>query len=74
MTMQKEDWSEEIKELEIFFSDIILPGEFILGNCMKLKNVKSFVKPHLEFVKRNNGNKTYLPYLERLRELKTSLK
>ncbi|WP_295674419.1 DUF6371 domain-containing protein, partial [uncultured Mucilaginibacter sp.] len=61
----------DITELETYFKAIPLPKQPIkLDYCSIVFNVKSFIDSHLEIVKHNNGNPTFLPYLTRLLELK----
>ncbi len=49
----KEDWTKEIEQMEDFFQH--------------QKDVPRFINTHLTFVKAQNGNKTYLPYLDRVK-------
>ncbi len=61
----------DITELETHFSTIRLPIQPIrLNHCSIINNVKTFVDSHLEIIKHNNGNPTFLPYVTRLHELK----
>ena len=66
-------WSNEITELETFFSSAKLPGTIKLNQCSTITDVPLFMESHLSIVKAQNGNTRYVPYLERLRELKISL-
>jgi len=69
-----ENWEQEIIDLEKFFSKISLPKQPIkLNNFSTITNCSLFIENHIATVKRNNGNKTYLPYLIRLKELKQVL-
>jgi hypothetical protein len=49
--------------------------QFLKKTPIKLKNggtiidLEKFIDAHLETVKANNGNKVFLPYLNRLKEL-----
>jgi len=71
---QNEDWSNDITELENYFSKITLPIEPVkLNQCSVITNISLFIESHFATVKRNNGNRTYLPYLQRLQELKQIL-
>lgn len=66
-----DNWDREIKELETYFSAITPPAEPIqLNNLSTITNYSKFIDNHIATVKANNGNKTYLPYLKRLQELK----
>jgi hypothetical protein len=69
-----ENWNSEILELETFFNVVILPAQpFKLDVCSTITDVYLFVSSHTATVKANNGNRTYLPYLNRLQELKQML-
>lgn len=64
----------DIQGLEIFFSEINIPTEPIrLNNWSIIENVQGFINSHLEVVKAQNGKHTFLPYYERLHELKSLL-
>lgn len=66
-------WSNEIKEMETFFSSAKLPDTIKLNQCSTITDINLFIKSHMDIVKAQNGNMRYMPYLERLRELKISL-
>ena len=69
------DWTNEIEELEIFFSQIQPISEpIILNQCNTIKNLKLFIDSHLETIKTNSGKIYHLPYLNRLQALKDILK
>jgi hypothetical protein len=71
----KENWSNEIAEMEAFFLTATLPDEPIfLNDSMTITDCPGFIQSHLATVKANNGNKTFLPFFERLNELKIKLK
>ena len=64
----------DIEELEAFFHDAELPSEPIrLDACTVITNVSLFIESHLSYVKAHDGNDRYMPYLDRLRELKRVL-
>jgi len=67
---KKENWEFQIKELENFFSSTPLPQSIKLDKGEIIADVKSFTDGHIKIVKSNNGRRAYLPYLERLRDLK----
>jgi hypothetical protein len=67
-------WSNEIEELEQFFSSVKLPDTIRLNPCSMITDINLFIKSHMDIVKAQNGNKRYIPYLERLQELKAILK
>lgn len=63
-------WSQEINEVEAFFSKAKLPETpFYLNNFTPIGNVKEFIEYNLEVAKAQNGNPTYRPYLNRVIEL-----
>lgn len=71
---QPQNWSEDIKALENYFLNFrLLPESIKLNQCNTLTNVSLFIESHLATVKNNNGNSTFLPYLNRLQELKKEL-
>jgi hypothetical protein len=66
-----QNWDNEIKELENYYSVINLPTQPVkLNDCSTILDCSYFIKNHLATVKANNGKKTFLPYLNRLQELK----
>ena len=67
-------WDSVINELAAFFNSIILPDRPIkLDQFSTINNVHDFVQNHFETIKVNNGKKNFLPYLERLQNLKVVL-
>ena len=71
---QPVNWNIEISELENYFEKIEFPTRPIqLNQCSTIIDCSLFVKNHLETIKANNGKKTYLPYLNRLKNLKQVL-
>lgn len=68
------NWENDIKELEQFFGDTELPkGQFRLNNWSVITNVPGFIESHFACVKSNMNVKTFLPYLDRLKELRELL-
>ena len=62
-----------IDELESFFKNI--PDQSIrISKCELVKSIKKFSQSHLEFIKHNNGKKSFEPYYERLLQLKEMIK
>lgn len=76
-TIKKEvnnSWSSDISELEKFYSQTQLPAEPVkLSSGSTISNCSLFIESHFATVKANNGNNRFLPYLNRLQELKTVL-
>jgi hypothetical protein len=68
------NWITEIAELETYFKSITMPTQPIkLNQCSTITNVAQFIENHLITVKTYAGNQTFLPYLERLQQLKKVL-
>lgn len=71
---QPEKWSNDIAELENYFASIELPTQPVkLNGCSTIKDCTLFIESHFATVKANNGKRTFLPYLNRLQELKQVL-
>jgi hypothetical protein len=68
-----ENWDKEIEELKTFLQNRDLPTKIELNNFITAINPKLFVDTHLSMIEENNGKKTFLPYLERLKQLKDKL-
>jgi len=61
-------------ELEKYFKGIELPtGHLRLNEWTVIMDVPSFIKSHVSFLKKNKGKKKFMPYYERLVELKEIL-
>lgn len=64
-------WEQEIVELDQYFASIEMPSFPIrLNSWTYVVNVSEMIKTHFTTVRANNGNKTFLPFLNRLQELK----
>jgi hypothetical protein len=71
---QPQNWNNDIAELENYFSNIKIPTQPIkLNTCSTIKDCSLFIESQFLTVKANNGNSTFLPYLNRLQELKRVL-
>ena len=71
---KRENWEQEITKLEMFFAGISIQAPIIHLNAFsKILNCSQFIENHLATVKANNGKHTFLPYLNRLQELKRVL-
>jgi hypothetical protein len=69
-----ECWEQEIAELEYYFKSIELPTQpVMLNGHSTIKDCSLFIKSHIATAKANNGKRTFLPYLNRLQELKQIL-
>lgn len=68
------DWTNEISELETFFSGITLPQPPIrLNSYTTITNPQLFVENHFSTIRAQAGKQTFKPYLNRLHELTTNL-
>ncbi len=71
---QQKSWDNEIAELEACFASVEPPSKNVkLNQYSTIMDCSKFIENHLSIVKGNNGNKTFLPYLQRLFELKEAL-
>jgi hypothetical protein len=69
-----ESWEQDITELENYFAGIALPTQPVkLNPYSTITNCFLFIESHFATVKANNGKRTFLPYLNRLQELKQVL-
>jgi hypothetical protein len=69
-----ESWEQDITKLENYFTNITLPTQPVkLNRCSTITNCSLFIESHFATVKANNGKRTFLPYLNRLQELKQVL-
>jgi len=67
-------WTVHIDRLEVFFKEYgPISDPIQLDQCTKIIDSDKFIKASLATVKSNNGNKTFLPYIERLIKLKKHL-
>ena len=64
-------WDKAAKELEDFFATAALPETATLQEGTTVVDVPLFVAAHLECIRANHNNKLFLPYANRLRQLKT---
>lgn len=64
------DWTKELEQLEAFFSKAEIKYSVVLPDGAEIANIHKFANTHINCCRRNNGKKTFLPYLERLRMAK----
>jgi hypothetical protein len=70
----REDWTELIQSIENDFKKLIFPDcEIKINNFITIFDCKEFVESNLEYVKNNNGKRTFRPYLDQLIELEKFL-
>ena len=68
------DWDQRIKELETFFSDFKISHKSIeLNAWTRINNIPEMIQTHLATTRRNNSNRIFKPYLDRLELLKSIL-
>lgn len=68
------DWTAELASLAAYFRSKKLPDVVTLTNWELITDVSQFIDSHLAYCHANNGHEGTLPYLERLRKLKTIIK
>lgn len=69
-----ENWEQDITELENYFAGIELTNYPVkLNPYSTITNCSLFIESHFATVKANNGKRTFLPYLNRLQNLKQVL-
>lgn len=69
-----ESWEQDITELENYFAGIAVPTQPVkLNPYSTITNCSLFIESHFATVKVNKGKRTFLPYLNRLQELKQVL-
>ncbi len=72
---RKKDWVVwPVEELVAFFDEVVLPESAIqLDTATQIVDVRKFINAHIDVVKANNGNPSFIPYLDRLNKLKSIL-
>jgi len=72
--VRSESWSEEIFELENYFSSAVLPSNSLrLNSFSTITDCSLFVESHLSTLHQNNGKRSFMPYLGRLNNLRSIL-
>lgn len=70
-----QSWDKDIEELESYFSSIEIPTQPVkLNNWSLIQNCPAFIEGHLTTIKANSGKQSFLPYLNRLQDLKQILR
>ena len=72
-TIKPGAWSSQINEFEKFFTGRQLPTEPVKLNSFCEVNIAKMVESHLATIKRNEGKKTFIVFIDRLNELKNYL-
>lgn len=62
-----------LNHLENFFNKVELPPEVWLSESEHITDVKKMIDSHLKILKANSGNRSYLPYFDRLVRLRAKL-
>jgi hypothetical protein len=70
---ENENWTNDIAELESYFETIEPPTKLKLNECDFINDSSKFLESHFAIVKANKGTQAFIPYLNRLRELKQVL-
>ncbi len=71
---QPENWEQDILKLKTYFTSIELPKQPVqLNQCSTITNIALFIESHFAIIKTYKGKRTFLPYLNRLQELKRIL-
>lgn len=69
-----EDWRQDLVELERFYAHTTLPTEPVrLNRHSVISDCTRLVESHLATLRLNEGNRTFKPYLSRLKELRVAL-
>ena len=68
------DWAEELASLAAYFRSKKLPAVVTLTDWELITDVPLFINSHISYCHANNGDAGMLPYLERLRKLKSIIK
>jgi hypothetical protein len=69
-----ENWEQDITDLQNYFMGITLPTQPLkLNRCSTITNCSLFIESHFATLKANKGKRTFLPHLNRLKELKQVL-
>lgn len=60
----------KLTTIEDFFKDYdYKDGVVKLDDCTKIIDLKKFVDSHISILKKNSGNRRFLPYYERLHKI-----
>jgi hypothetical protein len=62
-----------LETLEKFFKETELPKQVGLNYCTVITDTEKFIESSFATLKSNSGNKTFMPYYERLVKLKEIL-
>lgn len=65
--------AETIKELKEFFATTTIPKEIRISQCEVVVDTQRFIQSHIRTLESNPGNRLFLPFYLRLRNLKQFL-
>ena len=69
---QPQNWSNDIAELENYFASIELPTQPVkLNRYSTITDCSLFIESHFATVKANNGNRIFIPHLNRLQKFRS---
>ncbi len=64
------EWDEYIRQIDTFFEEsTIEESPLLLNGVLPVNDLKGFLRANLEPARAQSGNPTYLPYLNRVRDL-----
>lgn len=73
-TEHSKTWESQIIDLHTFFTTTAISDQQIsLNACTTITDVPLFIESHFIAIQNNKGKRAYLPYLERLSQLKSIL-
>jgi hypothetical protein len=55
-----------LEQLKQHFETATIPGEIVICGHIHIKDTAKFIKGHVDYLENNPGNRTFLPYYERL--------
>jgi len=71
--LTRPDVGRSVDEFELYFKSITLPATVKLNQSSTITDIPLFIESHLSIIKANSEKPKYLPYLNRLNELKQVL-
>ena len=71
--MKTNDWTNDIKEINAFFKKAKIPKTMQLNSYTFINDVRACLRSNLTIAIANNGKDTFLPYLERCKEIKNKM-
>jgi len=57
-----------LSEIKEYLQKNEAPTQLQLNECTFIGNTKTFIDTHFSILERNKGNKTFMPYYDRLNE------